>query len=87
MNVGAIEEQATFNNAYVLREKRDELTAGARAYVAQWKGPGALIVSTHGANILPLLGIHPSEGEVVVVMPDEKSDQKMRLVGRIKPNS
>jgi hypothetical protein len=40
-------------------------------------------VSTHGANILPLTGIMPEEGGVVVVKGDPASASGLRVVGRI----
>ncbi len=83
MNIGPVEEAPTFNNAFVLSERRAELTEGAREAIAAWRGPGTLVVATHGANILALLGVSPAEGEVVVVVPDPANAQKMRLIGRI----
>ena len=87
MNLGAIEEAPTFNNAYVLAGQRDPLTQGARAIIANWKGPGVLVVVTHGANILQLTGIQPAEAEVVVVELATSSDKKLRVLGRIAPLS
>jgi phosphohistidine phosphatase SixA len=85
MALGPIETAPTFNNAFTLRERIDELTAGARAVIAAWRGPGTLVVSTHGANIRPLTGIDPGEGGVVVVAPDDASPTKLRVLGRIAP--
>jgi phosphohistidine phosphatase SixA len=87
MDIGPVEDAATFNNAFVLHPKRDELTAGAREVIAAWRGPGTLVVATHGQNILALLGFRPSEGEIVVVAPDAGSTKKMRLIGRIQPGA
>ena len=84
MNAGPIEEAPTFNNAFTFRDRIDALTAGARAVIKDWRGPGVLLVSTHGANILPLVGFHPEEGSVVVVAPDA-SAQGLRVLGRIAP--
>ena len=83
MNIGPVEVAPTFNNAFVLKDKRDTLTAGARATVGAWRGPGTMVVVTHGQNIMAMLGIHPREGEVIVVAPDPASDNKMKLIGRI----
>jgi phosphohistidine phosphatase SixA len=83
MNMGPVEVAPTFNNAFVLNAMRDELTAGARATIAAWRGPGTLVVVTHGQNIMAMLGVHPREGEVIVVVPDPASENKMRLIGRI----
>ena len=73
----------TFNNAFTFRDRVEELTAGARAIVAAWSGPGTLVVVTHGANILPLTGIMPGEGGVVVAKADPASPAKLRALGRI----
>ncbi len=84
MGVGTIESVPTFNNAYVLREQRAALTEGARRVIADWKGPGNLIVASHGANILPLTGVQPQEGEAVVVDP-ASTGETLRVIGRIAP--
>ena len=85
MNIGAVEDAPTFNNAFVLNTMRDELTAGARAIIEAWRGPGTLVVVTHGENIQLMLGLRPREAEVIVVAPDPTSQKKMRLIGRIGP--
>jgi phosphohistidine phosphatase SixA len=82
MGLGAIESAPTFNNAFVLREQRATLTEGARRVIAAWKGPGNLIVASHGANILPLTGVHPQEGEAVVVDPASMGET-VPVIGRI----
>jgi hypothetical protein len=87
MDLGPVEEAPTLNNAHMLRHKRDELAAGGREVIAAWDGPGILLVSTHGANVLAMLGIHPREGEVVVVEPDPSDQDKIRIVARIPPSS
>jgi len=83
MGLDPIEPAPTFNNAFTFRDRVDELTAGARAIVAAWSGPGTLVVSTHGANILPLTGVMPEEGGVVVVKGDPANTAGLRVVGRI----
>ena len=83
MNIGPVEVAPTFNNAFVLNVMRDALTAGARATIGAWRGPGTMVVVTHGQNIMAMLGIHPREGDVIVVAPDPTSENKMSLIGRI----
>src|SRR5262245_16073051 len=85
MNIGPVEDAPTFNNAFVLNTMRDELTAGARTMIDAWRGPGTLVVVTHGENILLMLGLRPREAEVIVVASDPTSQKKMRLIGRIAP--
>ena len=87
MALGPVDVSETFNNAYTFSNRRDELTKGARAVIAGWKGPGVLVVVTHGANILPLTGFQPAEGEMVVVEPDVAADGKLRVIGRIPVGS
>lgn len=85
MEIGPVQEAPTFNNAFMLSDRRDALTKGGRETIAAWQGPGTLVVATHGQNILLLLGFRPAEGEVIVVKPDATHARKMRLVGRIPP--
>ncbi|HJQ59499.1 MAG TPA: histidine phosphatase family protein [Vineibacter sp.] len=81
MNVGPVDIEPTFSNVVVLRDQRDTLTAGARAFIRAWKGPGTLLVVTHGANIQALTGYNPASGEMVVVAP--RADGTMREIGRL----
>jgi phosphohistidine phosphatase SixA len=85
MDLGPVELSPTFNNAFTLRDRVGELTAGARAIIAAWTEPGTLVVVTHGANILPLTGVTPEEGGMVIVKPDPGSAAKLRTLGRIPP--
>jgi hypothetical protein len=43
------------------------------------------VVVTHGANILPLTGVTPEEGGMVIVKPDPGSVAKLRILGHIPP--
>ena len=83
MNIGAVTDAPEFDNAFVLSPQRGALAEGGRATIAAWRGPGTLVVATHGDNIYGLLGFNPAEGEVVVVAPDPAAARKMRLIGRI----
>src|SRR5262245_30266844 len=85
MNIGPVEDAPTFNNAVVLNAALDELTAGARAMIDAWRGPGPPVGGTNGEHILLMLGLRPREAEVIVVAPDPTSQKKMRLIGRIGP--
>jgi phosphohistidine phosphatase SixA len=85
MDIGPVEIAPTLNNAFVLRDRRDELTAGARALIAAWKGPSTLVVVTHGANVQALTGRAPAEGEIVVVTPDASGKAGFSELGRITP--
>ncbi len=85
MDLAAIEPAPTFNNAAVLTERREQLRAGARMLISAWRGPGTMVVVTHGANILALTGIHPGEGGIVVIEPDPAAKDRFRALGQIVP--
>jgi len=77
MDLGPVQMEPTFSNAFVLSDRRDELTAGALAVLRGWKGPGTLLVVSHGSNILALTGRSPASGEVVVVSLDAQGDVRV----------
>ena len=79
MNIGPVEDAPIFNNAFVLNAMRDELTTGARTMIDAWRGPGTLVVVTHGENILLMLGLRPREAEVIVVASDPTSQKKILM--------
>jgi phosphohistidine phosphatase SixA len=67
LNLGTVETEPTFGNVVVLRDQREVLTAGGRAFIAGWTARGNLLVVTHGANIFALTGVSPASGEIGVV--------------------
>jgi phosphohistidine phosphatase SixA len=83
MELGPHEVAPTFNNAFALRDRVEDLTRGAHAIIAAWNGPGTLVVVTHGANILPLTGIMPGEGSMVVASSDPGRSGKLRVLGSL----
>lgn len=81
MDVGPVERNGAFSNAFVLSERRGELADAARVVIGAWKGPGSLLVVTHGSNILELTGRHPASGEMVVV--NARPDGSIAEIGRL----
>jgi phosphohistidine phosphatase SixA len=81
MDVGPVEVEPTFSNAFVLRDRREELKQGAIAMLNAWK-EGTLLVATHGANIQALSGVSAASGEIIVVEPRTTPP---RVIGRISP--
>jgi phosphohistidine phosphatase SixA len=79
---GRGEIAAPFNSFFEAPSAQDRQTAAARTILKGWRGPGALVVSTHQVNITALTGIVPASGEGVVVRLD---GEKVIVVGRIKP--
>ena len=53
--------------------------------VAAWRGPGTLVLITHGLTVRPLVGIAPAQAETIVLKPAPDSPQGGTVVGRIAP--
>ncbi|MES2785204.1 MAG: histidine phosphatase family protein [Pseudomonadota bacterium] len=62
-----LRDEPLFNSFFERRGDMDRQTAGARALLANWKGPGALVVVTHQVNITQLTGQTLSSGDGLVV--------------------
>lgn len=64
-------------------EAREAQTSQARAVLAGWRGPGALVVVTHQVNIQALVGVGAASAEGVVVRP--ASDGTLQVIATIQP--
>jgi len=53
--------------------------------VSNWRGPGTLVLITHGFTIRPLIGIIPDQAETVVLKPTPGIEPGAYVVGRIAP--
>ena len=53
--------------------------------VSSWRGPGTLVLVTHGLAVRPLTGFVPEQAETVVLQPAPENPRGGRLVGRIAP--
>src|SRR5881394_3600317 len=51
--------------------------------VANWRGPGTLVLVTHAFTVKSLVGFMPEQAETVVVRPKPGDQAGMDLVGRI----
>ncbi len=51
--------------------------------VSAWRGPGTLVLVTHGFTVQNLIGIIPGQAETVVIKPAPGSGRGGDLVGRI----
>jgi phosphohistidine phosphatase SixA len=51
--------------------------------VSTWRGPGTLVLVTHGFTVRALLGFLPTQGEAVVLKPSPGSATGSSLVGMI----
>lgn len=62
------------------RQRRD-----FRAVVSAWRGPGTLLMVSHGVTIRFLTDAYPAQGEVIVLAPAPDEERGFRVVGRIAP--
>jgi phosphohistidine phosphatase SixA len=68
MKLRPIEMSAAFQN--IKGDGSDELSTArldaARKIIESWRGPGVLVVVTHGSTIKALTGVDPQEGKLIV---------------------
>lgn len=75
-------DEPAFNSFFDDRSKGPAQTTAARVLLASWRGPGALVVTTHQVNITALTGISPASGEGIVM---RMFGGDVRVIGRIRP--
>jgi broad specificity phosphatase PhoE len=54
-----------------------------REMVSGWRGPGTLVLVTHGLTVRAMTGIVPGQSETVVLKPTPGSASAAQVVGRI----
>ena len=57
------------NNVWDDDSRVDEQVASARSEMAKWRGPGALLMVSHGVTIRPIIGRTTSQGGFFIVQP------------------
>lgn len=82
---GAVVKEPALDNLYGRPQNRERQVREMRALIAGWKGPGNLLLSTHGANMGALMGINPETAAGVVLQPLPETSEGFRVVGRISP--
>ncbi|HXH83446.1 MAG TPA: histidine phosphatase family protein, partial [Candidatus Tectomicrobia bacterium] len=82
---GTPEVWDALRNAYVERQDAPERTRRLREALTRRPEGGNLVYVTHGANISAAVGVHPGEGELVIVTPG--GPDGFRVAGRIPPSS
>jgi len=64
---------------------RDAKVEAFKKLIREWKGPGTLVLVTHGISMRAVIGTEGGEGGIVVVRPDPARAEGYRLVGTIPP--
>jgi phosphohistidine phosphatase SixA len=80
-----VEKESALNNLYGRPQNRERQVREMRALIAAWKGPGNLLLSTHGANMGALIQINPATAHGVVLKPSPETSEGLRVVGRMSP--
>jgi broad specificity phosphatase PhoE len=64
-------------------ERSPERLVVLKQMVADWRGPGTLVLVTHALTVRALVGIMPEQAEIVVIRPRLGDQAGMSVVGRI----
>jgi phosphohistidine phosphatase SixA len=64
-------------------DKSPDRLAALKQILADWRGPGTLVVVTHAFTVQGLVGIMPGQAETVVVKPKLGKEPGLEIVGRI----
>jgi hypothetical protein len=79
LNLGSFENVPVFDNLEFNKVRAAELLNQEREFIASWRGPGVLLIVTHGSNIKALTGIHLDEGDMIVTDPVSRSTTSLRF--------
>ena len=69
--------------AVAASDRSPERLAAMRQILANWRGPGTLVVVTHALTVQALVGIMPGQAETVVIRPKPGQEPGVEVVGRI----
>jgi phosphohistidine phosphatase SixA len=59
--------------------------ARTKELIRSWRGPGALVLVTHGVITTAITGSDPGQAGIIVLMPDAAAPEGFRRVGTIPP--
>jgi phosphohistidine phosphatase SixA len=82
---GPVEKDRALNNLFGRPQNRAGQVEAMRRLIAAWKGPGNLLLVTHGATMGALMGVNPATAAGVVLVPAPGKGDGFRVVGRIGP--
>ena len=83
MAVGPVETSWALVPATDRNPKAPEALRTLKEMVASWRGPGTLVLVTHGLTVRAMIGIVPGQAETVVLKPTPGSGSAVHVVGRI----
>ncbi len=86
MDTASLMAVGTVESSWALLPDRDPNRPRFRELkeiVSAWRGPGTLVLVSHGYTIEPLIGTIPEQAEVVVLRPTPSSGNGASVIGRI----
>jgi phosphohistidine phosphatase SixA len=78
---GTYEVWPALNNLFGRQENAEGQTRAMLERAGRFRGPGNLVLISHGSTIVPVSGVSPAPAEMVVMKPAGAG--KLALVGRI----
>jgi broad specificity phosphatase PhoE len=69
---GEPEVSQALGNLFGRRENEEKQVRELRSLAVAWRGPGNLVMVTHGSTIHALTGVSPGTGEMVVLAPQQR---------------
>jgi phosphohistidine phosphatase SixA len=78
---GTYEAWPALNNLFGRPENADAQRRAVLERASRFRGPGNLVLVSHGSTIVPVSGVSPAPAEMVVMKP--VGSGKLELVGRI----
>jgi broad specificity phosphatase PhoE len=82
---GKAEVSQSLGNLFGRPENRDKQAREMRALVGAWRGPGNLVLLSHGATIQALTDVSPEPAEMVILSP--QGNGRFDMAGRLSPSS
>jgi phosphohistidine phosphatase SixA len=79
LKLGAVENAPAFDNLEINKQRAAELLDREREQIASWRGPGVLLIVTHGSNIKALTGLDLEQGAMIVTNPIGRSSTSLRF--------
>jgi phosphohistidine phosphatase SixA len=83
MAVGKVERSSALVPSTERNPNAPAALRSLKEMVANWRGPGTLVLVTHGLTIQAITSIVPSQAEIVVLKPAPGSEAGGHVVGRI----
>jgi broad specificity phosphatase PhoE len=80
---GRYETWPALNNLFGRAENQPAQRSAVLERAGAYRGSGNLVLVSHGSSIVPVAGVHPAQGELVVVKPGGAG--RLELVGRLRP--